>query len=162
MRSIAHEAAGEEPTRKFLSSMTGSSDLIDEVVALVLHHLKPLQLHEAGAGDAAVRRLAVKVNRIDRLVRVAKADMQGRSPMPFDGFPAGDWLLERAQLLSVQDSAPKPIVKGRHLIELGLEPGPDFGPLLQRCFDAQIEGEINSMEEGIKFARGLLESSAKE
>jgi len=159
LRSIAHEAAGEEPTRRFLSGMTESSDFIDDVVALVVHHLKPLQLHEAGAGDAAVRRLAVKVKRIDRLVRVAKADQQGRPPMAFDGFPAGDWLLERAELLSVQDSVPRPIVKGRHLIELGLEPGPGFGPLLQQCYDAQIEGTIGSREEGIRFARELLESS---
>jgi tRNA nucleotidyltransferase (CCA-adding enzyme) len=161
LRSIAHEAAGEEPTRKFLSGMTASSDLIDDVVALVVHHLKPLQLYEAGAGDAAVRRLAVKVRRIDRLVRVAKADQMGRPPMPFDGFPAGEWLLERARLLEVQDSAPRPIVKGRHLIELGMEPGPSFGPILHQCYEAQIEGKISNSDEGVEFARELLEENVR-
>jgi tRNA nucleotidyltransferase (CCA-adding enzyme) len=156
LRSIQHEAAGEAPTRKFLSGMTDSSDLINEVVALVLHHLKPLQLYEARAGDAAIRRLAVKVKRIDRLVRVARADMQGRPPMPFEGFPAGEWLLGRARFLEVQDSAPRPIVKGRHLIELGLEPGPSFGPILRKCYEAQIEGRISNRKEGIDFARELL------
>jgi tRNA nucleotidyltransferase (CCA-adding enzyme) len=156
LRSIAHEAAGEEPTRRFLSRMTNQEGLIADVVPLVVHHLKPLQLYEAGAGDAAIRRLAVKARRIDRLVRVARADMQGRPPMPFEGFPAGDWLLERARMLQVQDSAPRPIVKGRHLIELGQEPGPHFGPLLQKCYDAQIEGRISNLEEGIAFARALL------
>jgi tRNA nucleotidyltransferase (CCA-adding enzyme) len=156
LRSIRHEPSGEEPTRKFLSAMTNSTDLIDEVVALVVHHLKPLQLYEAKAGDAAIRRLAVKVKRIDRLVRVARADQQGRPPMPFDGFPAGEWLSDRARVLEVRASAPRPIVKGRHLIELGMVPGPSFGPLLQKCYEAQIEGEISNRREGIAFVRELL------
>jgi tRNA nucleotidyltransferase (CCA-adding enzyme) len=76
--------------------------------------------------------------------------------MPFDGFPAGEWLLERARVLEVRDSAPRPVVKGRHLIELGMEPGPSFGPILQQCYEAQIDGKISNTKEGIAFAQELV------
>ena len=109
-------------------------------------------LFKAGAGDAAVRRLARKVGRIDRLVRVAHADMLGRPPLRVDTFDAGDWLTERARALQVEVAAPKPIVMGRHLIQLGLKPGNHFGPILETCFNAQIEGEFDTEETGIAYA----------
>ena len=76
--------------------MTRQSALTDEVVPLVRHHLKPRQLFDAKASDAAVRRLADKVGRIDRLARVARADAGGRPPLPPDD-EAASWLLERAR-----------------------------------------------------------------
>ena len=91
--SRGHESEGAGPTRRFLERLTNQHDLIDEVVPLVLCHLRPRALHDAKASDSAVRRLAKQVHRIDRLVRVARADHAGRPPKQFDGFPAGEWLL---------------------------------------------------------------------
>ena len=127
------------------------------VTPLVVHHLRPKELFDAKAGDSAIRRLPERVGRIDRLVRVARADSQGRPPIPFDGDPAGDWLLERARALDVRDRAPKPIVMGRHLIQLGLKPGPQYGSILRACYDAQIDGKFGTLEEGIEYARGVME-----
>jgi tRNA nucleotidyltransferase (CCA-adding enzyme) len=87
---------------------------------------------------------------------VARADHRGRPPLPFDGFPAGRWLLEKADELEVRDTAPKPLVQGRHLIDLGLEPGAHFGPILEACYAAQIEGEFTNVEDGITFARAQI------
>ena len=156
IRSLGHAEAGEAPTRSFLSRMTDQNDLIDDVVSLVRDHLRPTDLYEARASDAAIRRLACRVRRIDRLVRVAKADRGGRNGLSDDSFPAGDWLLGRAASLSVQRSAPTPIVMGRHLIGLGLKPGPAFKPILDACYEAQLDGKIMSVEEGIKMAGNLL------
>jgi tRNA nucleotidyltransferase (CCA-adding enzyme) len=160
VRSIGHEAAGERPTRSFLSRLTHQTALHEEVVPLVRHHLKPRQLYEARASDAAVRRLANKVGRIDRLVRVARADAGGRPPLPTDDDAAGRWLLERARSLALTDHAPTPIVLGRHLIARGLPPGPEFGPLLDRCFEAQLDGEFDTLEDGLAFLDRLLEIKA--
>ena len=92
------------------------------------------------------------MGRIDRLVRVARADQYGRPPLPHDGFPAGRWLLERASALRVASAPPEPIVTGRDLIERGIPPGPTLGALLERCFEAQIEGRFETREEGIALA----------
>lgn len=161
IRSPRHDVEGEKPTRAFLSRMTEHRDLIEQVVALVLTHLRPIELHRSGAGDSAVRRLARKVRRIDRLIRVARADMQGRPPLKGKDFPEGDWLLARAEALAVKDSAPRPIVMGRHLIELGQVPGAHFKGILDQCFEAQLDDAFSSLEEGIQFAAELIAGDGK-
>lgn len=160
IRSKGHEEAGEGPTRSFLGRLTTQKALADQVVPLVCTHLRPRELFDVGAGDGAIKRLARRVGRIDRLVRVAKADHMGRPPMQLDSFPAGEWLLERARALAVEETRPEPLVMGRHLTRLGFTPGPHFGPILEACHEAQIEGKFSTLEEGIEYARRIyLESS---
>lgn len=154
--SRGHESEGTGPTRRFLERLTNQNDLIDEVAALVRCHLRPRALHDANASDSAVRRLAKQVRRIDRLVSVARADHAGRPPKQFDGFPAGEWLLTRAQQLAVDRAAPLPIVMGRHLLELGVQPGPDMGRLLDECYEAQLDGEFGTLEEGLTYVKSRL------
>lgn len=156
--SRGHEPEGEAPTRRFLERLTNQEDLINEVIPLVLCHLRPRALYDAKASDSAVRRLARQVRRIDRLVRVARSDHAGRPPKPFDGFPAGEWLLERARKLDVEDHAPTPIVMGRHLLELGVQPGPDMGRLLDECYEAQLDGLFSTLDEGLTYAKSNLAS----
>jgi tRNA nucleotidyltransferase (CCA-adding enzyme) len=155
-RSPGHEDAGLEPTRTFLGRLTNQHRLVDEVLPLVADHLKPDQLYDQGAGPAAVRRLARRVGRLDRLIRVASADRQGRPPSPRGDFPAARWLEETASRLEVLDAPPRPLVMGRHLLELGMEPGPQFKPLLEHCFEAQLDGRISTVAEGIELVRRLL------
>jgi len=154
--SRGHEPEGEAPARRFLERLTNQDDLIDDVIPLVLCHLRPRALFDAKASDSAVRRLARQVSRIDRLVRVARADHAGRPPKPFDGFPAGTWLLERARRLHVEDHAAAPIVMGRHLIEMGVPPGPEMGALLDACYDAQLDGLFSDLAGGLLFAKSRL------
>lgn len=154
--SRGHESEGEDPTRRFLERLTNRQDLINEVVPLVRCHLRPRALYDANASDSAIRRLAKHVQRIDRLVRVARADHAGRPPKQFDGFPAGEWLLTRAQQLAVDRRAPPPIVMGRHLLELGVQSGPDMGRLLDDCYEAQLDGDFGTLEEGLAYAKSRL------
>jgi tRNA nucleotidyltransferase (CCA-adding enzyme) len=160
IRSRKHDHEGEAPTRAFLARLTNSEDFIDAVVTLVVNHLRPQQLYDQGAGDTAIRRLARSVGRIDRLVRVARADRCGRPGAPPDDFPEGVWLLARAHELAVADSAPQPLVMGRHLIDLGLVPGPHFRAILDTCYEAQLDGVFTDPAGGIAFAREVLDERA--
>lgn len=161
IRSPMHEPKGEEPTRSFLTRLTNHSDLHEEVVPLVRRHLTPRIFFKDQAGDGAIRRLARKVKRIDRLVRVAAADISGRPPRK-DDFPEGPWLLNKARQLNVSDSEPKPIVLGRHLIQLGMKPGPQFGLILENCFEAQLDGKFRDVDTGIQYLReNTKENSGK-
>ncbi|HVS14329.1 MAG TPA: HD domain-containing protein [Thermoanaerobaculia bacterium] len=160
-RSRGHEEGGAAPTRTFLERMTRQGALVDQVLPLVVHHLKPRQLYQAGAGDAAVRRLARKVGRIDRLVRVARADEAGRGAGS-EGEGPGAWLLERAQALALADRAPRPLIMGRHLVERGLEPGPAFAPILEACFEAQLDGAFADVAGGLRHLDRLLTAAPRE
>ena len=81
--------------------------------------------------------------------------MAGRPPRSAD-FPAGTWLAKRAQALAVQDAAPKPIILGRHLVDQGLEPGASFRPILNACFEAQLDGAFDDLEGGLEYLKNKL------
>jgi len=160
IRSPMHEPKGEQPTRSFLSRLTNQVDLHDEIIPLVRRHLTPRTFYKDRASDGAIRRLAHQVKRIDRLVRVAAADLAGRPPRQ-DDFPEGPWLLKKAEELKVKDSEPKPIMQGRHLIKKGLSPGPEFTPILKKCFEAQLDGEFTEQEGGVVYLDHLLAQNNK-
>lgn len=103
--------------------------------------------------DGAFRRLARKVD-LELLARVAKADCLGRG----GGFDcsAMDWFLERARELGVQHAPPEPLVKGRHLLALGVAPGPLVGRILEQIYERQLDGTITTLDDGVAFARDLL------
>ena len=156
IRSPRHDIEGVPVARAFLSRLTRQKKVLEEVLPLVEQHMRPLALYRDGAGDSAIRRLAARVKRVDRLTRVAFADKGGRPPIQIDDFPEGAWLLQRAAELAIQDSAPKPLMLGRHLLELGVKPGPHFGKLLDRCYDAQLEGTFTDLNGGLQYLRSIL------
>ena len=51
-----------------------------------------------------------------------------------------DWFLERARALGVEHEAPKPILMGRHLLDLGVPPGPRMGEILKAVYEQQLDG----------------------
>ena len=42
---------------------------------------------------------------------------------------------------------------GRHLIELGVAPGPQMGALLREIYEQQLDGVITTVDEAIARAR---------
>ena len=159
IRSLNHEEEGVAPAAAFLDRLNIHSidgqDVRGQVLGLVAHHLKPGMLfkvrHELT--DGAFRRLAQKAN-LELLARVAKADCLGRTGH-FD-CAAMDWFLERARELGVDRSPPKPLLLGRHLLELGMKPGPEMGALLKQIYERQLDGEIKTTEDAMAIASRLL------
>ena len=158
IRSLNHEEAGVAPTVSVLNRLNihtlDGFDVRTQVIGLTAHHLKPGMLRKAEhVGDGAFRRLAQKVD-LELLARLARADCLGRTG-EFD-CSAMDWFLERARSLGVEHRPPAPLLMGRHLLELGLAPGPRVGEILQQVYEKQLDGQITSVEEGIAEARRLL------
>ena len=158
IRSLGHDEAGVEPTLSFLRRLTNEERLLKEVPPLVRMHMRPFAMWRDQSSDGAIRRLAAKVVRIDRLCRVAAADDAGRPPFPSDPT-SYRWLAEQARRLEVEAAAPKPIVMGRHLVELGMKPGPDFKRLLDACFEAQLDGVFADLQSGLAYLRSLTANS---
>lgn len=155
LRSLGHDDAGVKPTLSFLRRLTNEERILREVPPLVRCHMRPFALWKSHAGESAIRRLAAEVVRIDRLIKVAAADDEGRPPFPSD--PADiKWLADEAQRLKVADAAPAPIVRGRDLIALGLKPGVEFGRILKDCYEAQLDGAFSDLEGGVAYARSKV------
>lgn len=154
IRSPGHARQGVEIARAFLLSLTNHKHLIAEVLPLVKDHMTPFEFHQNKAGDSAIRRLAGRVKRIDRLVKVATADKGGRPPLPWKfPLPEGEWLLARAEELAVKDSIPKAILQGKHLLKIGHQPGPQLGQILKAAYEAQLDGKFKDVEGGLEWIR---------
>ncbi|MFT5442343.1 MAG: tRNA nucleotidyltransferase (CCA-adding enzyme) [Myxococcota bacterium] len=145
IRSRGHDLSGVEPTESLLARLRASTELVRKTSALVADHLAPALLVEQGATPKAYRRLARKLGAagvsMRLLERVARADHLGRTTEDAlrGEFAAGDTFLREAEALSISSQGPPDIVLGRHLIELGHEPSPTFGQILDRCREVQDE-----------------------
>ena len=159
IRSRDHEEQGVEPATAFLDRLKVHTfdgyDVRRQVLGLVAHHLKPGMWRTArdGVGDGAFRRLARKVD-LELLARLAKADCQGRTGS-FD-CSAMDWFLERARSLGVEHAPPAPLLLGRHLLQLGLPPGPRIGRILRQVYERQLEGDVTTTSAAIEAARTII------
>lgn len=160
IRSMDHEEQGVAPTLAFLARLNLRSidgyDVRQQVAGLVAHHLKPgawFKVRDV-VGNGAFRRLAQKVD-LELLARVAVSDCQGRHPGVFD-CSAMSWFLERARSLGVERRPPPPILLGRHLLELGLTPGPRVGAILKAVYEQQMDGSVADLDQAIAAARTLI------
>lgn len=159
IRSIDHEQAGVEPTVRVLDRLNihtiDGFDVRQQVIGIVAHHLKPLSFSKSvtPVGDGAFRRLAQKVD-LELLARVAKSDCLGRTGS-FD-CSGIDWFAQRARELGVEHQPPDPILKGRHLIDLGVPPGPGMGAILREVYERQLDGRVTTLDEGIAAAREII------
>jgi len=126
---------------------------------LVEHHLKPSQFYDAKSKDKDIRKLATKVN-IEELVIVAKADFLGRTTEESlrGVYEAGEWLLEKAKDLKVQNKPLDNLLQGRDLIDLGLEPSSEFKMILDEVYDLQMEGDICTKEEALDYVKKYIEN----
>jgi tRNA nucleotidyltransferase (CCA-adding enzyme) len=165
-RSRGHEEAGVEPTESFLNRLNIHSfdgyDVRRQIIALVREHLKPGEFYKKRqeVGDGAFRRLARKCE-LDLLYRVAKADSLGRNAewVPREKWydaEAQEWFIDRARELAVTQTAPAPILLGRHLIELGVQPGPRMGEITRAVYEMQLDGRVRTLEEAQIEAQKLM------
>ena len=164
LRSYAHEEAGLPPTSALLDRWNvhrlHGYDVRGQVLGLVGNHLKPGQFYDdrERVSDGAIRRLARKCEPA-LLYRVARADCLGRT----GDFPpvAMEWFLERVQQLEVAERAPDPLLQGRHVLELGLRPGPEVGRIVRAVYERQLDGFVSTLDEAREEARRLVAGGAE-
>ena len=165
-RSRGHEEAGVEPSLRFLDRINVHTidgyDVRNQVVSLVREHLKPGEFYKKRdeVGEGAFRRLARRCE-LDLLYRVAKADSLGRNAewVPHEewyGAEAQEWFVQRAKELDVDKRPPEPLLLGRHLLELGVQPGPRMGEITRAVYELQLDGRVRTLEDAIDEAKKLI------
>jgi len=158
--SPGHESAGGPLAETFLRRIGSPLDLIEHVRPLVVNHL----VHHHGNiefSDTSVRRLARRLApaSIYELCAVMRADHDGRPPLHSpETLQRIDALWKKAVSLEFENIAPRPILKGRHLLALGMKPGPDFKPLLDAAFEAQLDGAFADESGGVTWLKSRLQN----
>jgi tRNA nucleotidyltransferase (CCA-adding enzyme) len=160
----AQAATGQDPSSKLDLKLTrgvldrlglytiSGYDVRSQVFSLIRENRKPEEFNRRreSTSDGDIRRLSQRVE-IDLLHRVEKAWALGSG----QSTAGVDWLIERAAALGVQNGPPSPLLLGRHLVQSGIEPGPEIGKLLRAVYEMQLDGKITTTEEALAEARRM-------
>lgn len=153
VRAHGHSEAGVPLAEAVLNRLRvhtiNGFDVRNNVLQLVDKHLIPAQWHrDADIKDSAFRRLSTKVN-VKLLAYVSRADVLGRGGDDVNA-DCVDYFQSRIDNLDLSENTIKPILQGRHLIELGMTPSKEFGTILAAVFEKQLDGSVTNLEEALR------------
>jgi tRNA nucleotidyltransferase/poly(A) polymerase len=122
------------------------------------HRLSELWQNRRQVTKKAYNRLAAEVGgEIELLVYLDAADRAGRRDRPVEALDGqARWLLRKFEELNVSRETIAPLIMGRDLIQLGVEPGPGMGKLLKRLYRLQLDNDFETRAEGLKAAEKLV------
>jgi len=153
--SPGHEIAGVPMAGAFLERLGMPNEVKERVPPLVANHMA----HLASPTARAIRRLALRLApaTVEELCELMTADASGRPPRPAGEPGAVRALRAKAAELALETAAPRPIVLGRHLVARGWTPGPRFKDILEKAFQAQLDGDFDDEPGGIRWLDAALE-----
>jgi len=151
-RAFGHAKKGSEIAREFMRNLRASKENADRVAALVGNHMQPLCLNKGNAKEPAWKRLHNKC-RLDVLGHLSHADRAGVGDRTVeDECERGDLCQKYFEKFGNTPEPIERILKGRHLIEIGLNPGPYFKELLDKAYQAQLEDPNLTVEQLLHIA----------
>lgn len=165
---FGHDAAGAELASTIVRRLRGSERLRAHLAALVRHHLRlgflvhepqPLTPRTIFAYLAATSAVGVDVTLLsvaDRLAtRGDRAQEAIAAHLDVARQMLGPALRWRAE------GRPRPLLRGDELAaELGIEPGPALGELLEELSVAQYAGEVHTRADALAHARASLPATS--
>ena len=151
IRSYGH-AERVDIVASFLEKVGSPQELATRIAGLVRYHLSHLQFD---GSPRHVRRLTRRLEEagetLRMLARLVEADASGRPPLPRDLPPEMHQMLATAEGLQLTEQGPRPILLGRHLLTVGIEPGPRMGQILKTAYEAQLDGAFSTPEDGLRW-----------
>ena len=151
MRFYAHDQVGAMMTEKILQRLRFSNKIIDAVVPAVRLHMSFKDVPKMRL--STLRRMMARPTFKDEL-ELHRVDCTSSHGM-LDNY---ELLLQKQSEFASIPLLPQPLVTGRDLVALGLQPGPEFGKILQIVKEAQLENLIHTKEEAMALAKRSFSS----
>ena len=162
-----HEVYGADMALARAEALRLSSDEAHRVFGIVRHHMRPIQFE--GEGELTRRSIYRYWKATDKIgvdvCILTLADYLGTVGVT---LVLQNWIAFLQQIASLLEAyfnerttavAPPPLITGRDLLEeLGLEPGPEIGRLLNALGEAQVLNQISTAEDALELAKTLHES----
>jgi poly(A) polymerase len=148
IRFDGHVELGVELTRAIMTRLRFSNDDIRQVEALVDNHMRFKDAPRMK--DSTIKRF-FRLERFEEHLELHRLDCVSSHGM-LDNW---NYVRSRREEFGQEAIRPPRLVTGRDLISAGLEPGPEFGRILQAVEDAQLEGTVQSRDEALALALSL-------
>lgn len=156
IKSPGHAEAGVSLAAKWLRQVNAPIKFSEKVLEAVKLHMRPTDIDS----KRGVRRLLRDMRHITlvELATIVCADQSGRDTSDNPTLvvpPKMQFILDTSETLNMSAGF-KPLIMGRHLIDLGLQPGKNFSTILRAAADAQVEGLFEDTAAGVEWVKGFL------
>ena len=140
---LQHHRIGAKVARKILKRLRLNTEEVDMICNLVRNHM---YFHFMFT-DKGIRRFKA-LDDYPRLIEMARADIKARNGA-YKEFNHNMKMLERAD---ISEELLEPLLNGKQIMDLtGIKPGPAVGLLRDTLLQAQISGDVNTVEEAERF-----------
>lgn len=167
--SLGHDVLGAGMAMDLLSRLrieTRGGFEVNEMVGLLIrnhHRLFELFRNRETTSFKTFARLLTEMRGHDRLLLwLDWADRRSREPdalaLDWREDDLVRWYEEQAAAYNLSLETVAPILRGRDLIALGMKPGPEMGKLLERLYEAQLDGLFKDLDGGTSLARAWLQA----
>ena len=126
----------------------------EQVLALVDNYRVPGEFYarRESIADGELRRVATRCEPI-LLYHLTRALGQEAT---------AEWFITQMRALGVESGPPSALLMGRHLLEMGLQPGRQIGEVTRAVYELQLDGAVIDLAQAQAAAHGLLENMKAE
>ena len=149
IRFNGHDAMGGEMAETILRRMRYPNDTIAAVVPMVARHMQFMNVQKMRV--AKLKRFMAEPT-FEQEMELHRVDC-GSSNGFSDNY---EFLQGKAADFANEPLIPPPLVTGRDLIKLGLQPGPRFKEILEAIQTEQLEGRILTREPALEYLHSLI------
>ena len=164
MRFLSHSKESAQMARSIMTRLRFSGKEIKTAERIIEQHMRPTQL--SNSWEMPTHRAIYRYYRdteddaFDILLLSLADHLAARGPMlDVDHWAYHIQLIKYVMLKHSQDRdvvKPPKLIDGNDLIEMGMEPGPTMGTILETVREAQAAGEIGTKDDAINLAKRLL------
>jgi poly(A) polymerase len=148
IRFNGHDAMGAQMAETILRRLRYPNQVIADVVAMVARHMQFMNVQKMRV--AKLKRFMAEPT-FDRELELHRVDCASSN-----GFTDNyEFLQARETEFAAEPLIPPPLVTGKDLIKLGLQPGPRFKEILEAIQNEQLEGRILEREAALELLGNL-------
>ncbi|HUH42947.1 MAG TPA: hypothetical protein VLZ29_07515 [Sulfurimonas sp.] len=138
-----------------LSLLSDEKELCRDVIELVEAYNYMMVIVETGTIDEYfIYKLSTKAN-IKELLVLSSSIYYVQNHKAI--YKTGEVIYEKAKKLGVLEQKLTPLLQGRDLIQIGLEPSVEFSKILDDAYEAQMSSEFKTYDEALAWLERYLE-----
>jgi poly(A) polymerase len=144
IRFNGHDAMGAEMAEIILRRLRYPNQVIAAVVPMVARHMQFMNVQKMRV--AKLKRFMAEPT-FDREMELHRVDCSSSN-----GFTDNYEFLQAKEVeFAAEPLIPPPLVTGKDLIQLGMQPGPRFKKILETIQTEQLEGRISDRESALEY-----------
>jgi len=152
IRFDGHAEVGAAIAKDWLYRLRFSNDDVEQVTSLVANHMRFKDVRQMRLGT--LKRF-LSLPHFDQHLELHRLDCLS-SHGHLDSY---NFVRAKLSELGQEDLRPAPLITGQDLIRAGYTPGEAFGEALKAVETGQLDGEIQTREQALAVARGILDKN---